>query len=65
MDHEYEQTVLKAESDMLSRMIEELEAKRDEISTNLDKLYIVRAALVSKLDQEEQLELDLETESDS
>lgn len=61
VDYSHKQKILKTEVDMLSGLIAEMEARLEEVTTNLNKLTVVRSVLEAQIDPE--LELGLDSES--
>jgi len=61
VDYLHKQKILKTEVDMLSGLIAEMEARLEEVTTNLNKLTVVRSVLEAQIDPE--LELGLDSES--
>lgn len=57
VEHEHIQSILKKESETLTVMIEETEAKKDEILAILERLQVIRDAINSQIEPD-QLELD-------
>lgn len=59
MEHENTQSILKKENEALTAMIEETEAKKEEILAILGRLQVIRDAINSQIEPD-QLELDFD-----
>lgn len=58
-ENDHTQSILKNERDTLTAMIEDTEAKKDEILAILKRLQVIRDAIISRIEPD-QLELDFD-----